>query len=409
MARNRFAGLGPYARLYSRAARDHKIIGLSAEAVCFWVFGLMHIADKRSDGFIPEAIARTLFPAKDVDRVIAELCGELPQVLPQGVPYGSTPGNTPGRPNSVWIRVPGGFVQHDYTDWNPSAAEIAELENQRKALSKRANSVRHSSPSLPQVLPHGSTHGSTHGLPHGLPNLLSSISNSSPSLRSGERERAREGDGPEGSSFGESSGPLPDSDPSPEPAPSTRGEIPKRSRGTAPRNAPPASPLPDSPPASENASDANVGAKSGMRIRRSQATPQGLELGYSSVSPIPEDWTPTERDIAGYEMRGVPSDLARDPDELEKFRAHYLGSGDVKANWSQVFGKWLVQAKTYRKRDTERERTRETLTNVGTKRPTISRHQELTFEHWTPPRPLHEVIAEEEAAEAARKGDGTNG
>ena len=66
-----------------------------------------------------------------------------------------------------------------------------------------------------------------------------------------------------------------------------------------------------------------------------------LGPGLFEVSPIPPDWTPDPEDLAWAARRHPKVDCAH---EAERFRDHFLGSGEQRRSWPAVFREWVRRA-----------------------------------------------------------------
>ncbi len=100
-----------------------KFIDLSNDATALWVRCLGYCRRNRTDGFIPEAIARSKARCRATMRAINELL--------------AAPKSAPGK-SALWDRVPGGYQVHDYLKdgWNPSRAEVEARAEQKRASAK---------------------------------------------------------------------------------------------------------------------------------------------------------------------------------------------------------------------------------------------------------------------------------
>ncbi len=55
---------------------------------------------------------------------------------------------------------------------------------------------------------------------------------------------------------------------------------------------------------------------------------------------LPEDWEPSEADLAYAESRGIKGDRVRL--EAEKFKNYWLGNGETKMRWAAVWRTWIL-------------------------------------------------------------------
>jgi hypothetical protein len=60
---------------------------------------------------------------------------------------------------------------------------------------------------------------------------------------------------------------------------------------------------------------------------------------------IPEDWTPTERDVEWQREKNITDDYACR--QLEQFRLYWTSNGDPKADWSATWRNWLLRAPSF--------------------------------------------------------------
>lgn len=123
-----------------------KIAAVGPLGIALWVCGLAYCNRNLTDGFIPGSIARRLcgweFDFPDGSAATVLIGGERNQesidqigFVPDGLVV----------PNmlvavGLWENVPGGFQVHDYTDFQPSKAQI-EAERQQKASAGRAGGL----------------------------------------------------------------------------------------------------------------------------------------------------------------------------------------------------------------------------------------------------------------------------
>lgn len=60
----------------------------------------------------------------------------------------------------------------------------------------------------------------------------------------------------------------------------------------------------------------------------------------SRKTQLPEDWEPSEADLAYAESRGIKGDRVRL--EAEKFKNYWLGNGETKMRWEAVWRTWIL-------------------------------------------------------------------
>ena len=91
------------------APEHRKLLEVGAAAAWLWVCGLAYCnRQKARDGFIPDAKVATLYPMTSPRREAARLvCAGL------------------------WESVPGGFVVHDYHDFQPTTDDMTERRRKR--------------------------------------------------------------------------------------------------------------------------------------------------------------------------------------------------------------------------------------------------------------------------------------
>jgi len=107
-------------RLDDGFAHHKKVAPLSDRAFRLHVTAMLHCADQLTDGFVGEAIPLCLTKAPQGKALVSA----LHELVSAG----------------LWEPVAGGWLIHDFADWNPSAAEVKEKRNiaQRRSL-LRAN------------------------------------------------------------------------------------------------------------------------------------------------------------------------------------------------------------------------------------------------------------------------------
>jgi hypothetical protein len=90
-----------WARLDDRFPEHPKVVGLSDAAFRLHIKALCYVARNRTDGHLPNAVPRSL---GGMPRQVAELLSA-----------------------AVWEKNGDAWIIHDYLDYNPSRAELAEM------------------------------------------------------------------------------------------------------------------------------------------------------------------------------------------------------------------------------------------------------------------------------------------
>lgn len=109
-----------WARLDDRFSEHPKIIGLSDRAFRLHVTAIVYAARNRTDGHVPGPLARTWgYPARFVSELLAA---------------------------GLWEKADGGYLIHDYLEYNPSRADLEEkdqkIKSARSLAGKRGAAAR---------------------------------------------------------------------------------------------------------------------------------------------------------------------------------------------------------------------------------------------------------------------------
>jgi hypothetical protein len=114
----------PWARINDKANSDAKLLALTNGAWRLFFAGLAYCNDALTDGFVPDYIAATFGLRSDrrpgQPASPADLRGWTDELLAVLV-VGKGP---------LWHRAPGGFIVHDYFDWNDTR-EVILRERER--------------------------------------------------------------------------------------------------------------------------------------------------------------------------------------------------------------------------------------------------------------------------------------
>lgn len=98
-----------WVRIDDQARSHRKVLSAGAAGAWLWICGLMYCnSQKARDGFIPEEAVAVLYPIPGWRREAARL-----------VTIG------------LWERVTGGYLVHDYHDYQPSAEDAERIREQR--------------------------------------------------------------------------------------------------------------------------------------------------------------------------------------------------------------------------------------------------------------------------------------
>jgi hypothetical protein len=101
---------------------DHpKFVELSNDAFALWVRCIGYCRRNLTDGYIPEAAAVARARSRNPRRAISELV---------------TRSRSAASSSPLWAAVPGGYLVHDYLDWNPSRADVEAKREQKRAAAK---------------------------------------------------------------------------------------------------------------------------------------------------------------------------------------------------------------------------------------------------------------------------------
>lgn len=137
----------PWVRIDDHFDENPKIARVGAAGIAFYVVGLAYCNRNLTDGFIPWAVAQRLVSLEWIgageDGDFERLCSTTETVLDDRVAA------FPLRPDDViellveaglWEHAPGGYRIHDYTDFQPTRAEV-ESERAAKQAAGRAGGM----------------------------------------------------------------------------------------------------------------------------------------------------------------------------------------------------------------------------------------------------------------------------
>lgn len=109
--------------------RDHpKMEGVDAHAELLWIRGLAYANRFRTDGFVPPSVVTRL--GQDLSGIVLELSRNWSE--PVRRIYGRPLANRLVRAG-LWLPVEGGWMIHDYCDYQPTKAELAERAAKTRA------------------------------------------------------------------------------------------------------------------------------------------------------------------------------------------------------------------------------------------------------------------------------------
>jgi hypothetical protein len=103
-----------------------------------WTVGIAWCNRNLTDGFIPRAKARTLL---DFDRLSIET-GTVGELASFGQDVDSDYVIQILLDCGLWEPVNGGYIVHDYLDYQPSAAEVIALKNARTKAGKKGAAAK---------------------------------------------------------------------------------------------------------------------------------------------------------------------------------------------------------------------------------------------------------------------------
>ncbi len=104
-----------WVRLDDRFYDNPKIIGLSDQAVLLYISALCYSSGQLTDGFIPEkALRRIGWRSDDLESDVTELVNA-----------------------GLWEPTDGGYMIHDYLEYNPSREELEDLREKRSQAGRR--------------------------------------------------------------------------------------------------------------------------------------------------------------------------------------------------------------------------------------------------------------------------------
>lgn len=113
-----------WVKLDDKFVRHPKILKAGPEAGWFFVCALSYCSEWKTDGFLPAEVIRTLTPFPNNDDLVDRL----------------VKAKRPGSEYGLLVPVDGGYMVHDYLDWNP-AAHVSKAKRADVAA-KRAEAGR---------------------------------------------------------------------------------------------------------------------------------------------------------------------------------------------------------------------------------------------------------------------------
>lgn len=122
------------------AAMDHpKILELSDAQLCLWLRGLCYCQKHLTDGFLTDTAIKSMRAKAGDAKRLCELV--------------------------LWEAAPGGFLVHDYLDWNDS--RDMTVHRKRRAKDRQETwRVKHVTNAPQRHVSNGVTNGVTNGVPH---------------------------------------------------------------------------------------------------------------------------------------------------------------------------------------------------------------------------------------------------
>lgn len=117
----------PWILLSDDFAMNSKLAMLDAEAFRFWLHGLAHCAKNLTDGLIVDAVIPQLTRSRSPQKLVHQLVNA--RIKMDGA--------------ALWTRdeVRGGYVVHDYAEYQPSAHQVRQWR-QAKAEARRVAGQR---------------------------------------------------------------------------------------------------------------------------------------------------------------------------------------------------------------------------------------------------------------------------
>lgn len=123
-----------FLKILADIAKQHKFIEAGPVASWLWLAGVGHCRLSSTDGFIPKLVVPTLVPGMKGAFAHAAALVRV----------------------GLWDEVVGGYLVHDYFDFNPSRAELEQMrrdDNERKKLGRRKDEARVSAGNPTGILP----------------------------------------------------------------------------------------------------------------------------------------------------------------------------------------------------------------------------------------------------------------
>lgn len=105
----------PYLNVDDQLAFHRKTVQAGNAAMGLWVRAGSWAAGQRTDGFVPDDIARALGKPKEIDALIAA---------------------------GLWEKAITGYVMHDYEDHNMTADQYRQLSEKRAAAGRKGGTRR---------------------------------------------------------------------------------------------------------------------------------------------------------------------------------------------------------------------------------------------------------------------------
>ncbi|GEM_PF-3266771 len=111
--------------------RHPKIVTVGRDARDLYLVALCHCNENLTDGFVAERYLRRLAAEaeiEDVEAAVHNLCGSFPMAT--------------GSHNPLWHKITGGYLIHDFLEYNPSRRDVEEERARKADAGRRGGQAR---------------------------------------------------------------------------------------------------------------------------------------------------------------------------------------------------------------------------------------------------------------------------
>jgi hypothetical protein len=122
-----------WVRIDEEFARHPKVVAVGPLGMAMQVAGLCYCNQYLTDGFIPRAAAATLLSFDGIDVTMWEVKG----IVSGGAEASWNLVASSLVDQQLWEEIPGGYLIHDYHDYQPTKAEVLELRKLRSEAGRK--------------------------------------------------------------------------------------------------------------------------------------------------------------------------------------------------------------------------------------------------------------------------------